>query len=79
MYACNVVTCSPADDVIHVGGHSSPDARAPWVARLRLPGHVFSFAAVVKPPELPGAEQVGLAVVGPDEGCLHSVHRHPAL
>lgn len=71
-------TFSPADDVIHMVWHSCPETVVPWVARLRLHVRLFPLTAFVKPPKLPTAEQVGLAVVGPDEGCLHPVHHHPA-
>lgn len=73
------VTLSPADDIIHVRGHSCPEAVFPWVARLRLHVRLFALAALVEPPKLPTAEQVAFAVVGPDEGCLHPVHQHPAF
>lgn len=73
------VTLSPADDIIHVRGHSCPEAVIPWVARLRLHVRLLALTALVKPPKLPTAEQVAFAVVGPDEGCLHPVHRHPTF
>lgn len=75
----NCVTFSPADDVIHVRRHSPPEAVVPGVALLRLHGPLLVLGTLVKPPKLPVAEQVGLAVVGPDEGCVHPLHRPPAL
>lgn len=73
------VTFSPADDVIHEAGHTCPEAAVPRVALLWLPGPLVALMALVKPPKLPTAEEIGLAVVGPGEGCLHPVHQHPAL
>lgn len=70
---------SPADDIIHVGRHPRPQAVVPRVARLWLRDRQRVSLAFVKPPELALAEQVGLSVVGPDEGRLHSVHQRPAL
>lgn len=73
----STVTFSPGDDIIHLRGNSSPEVVIPWVVRLRL--HVCLFTLLVKPPKLPTAEQVGFAIVGPDKGCLHPVHRHPVF
>lgn len=73
------VTSSPADDVIHIRGHTCPEAVVAWVARLQLSGCLLTYAALVKPPKLPSAEQIGLAIVSPDKGCIHPVHWLPAL
>lgn len=70
-------TFSPADDIIHVGGHSCPEVVVTWVAWLWLHVRLFVLLVLVEPPELPTAEQIGFAVVGPDESCVHSVHEHP--
>lgn len=72
-------TFSPADDIIHVGRHSRPEAVVSWVTRLRADDGLRVLVAFVKPPELAVAEQVGFSVVGPDEGRLHSVHQGTAF
>lgn len=71
------VTFSPADDVIHVGRHSHPQAVIPRVPWLWLNVNPFPLLALIKSPELATAEQVGLAIVGPDEGAFHPVYRLP--
>lgn len=78
---CRVQACtfSPADDIIHVGRHSLPEAVVSWVTRLRADDGLRVLVAFVKPPELAVAEQVGFSVVGPDEGRLHSVHQGAAF
>lgn len=70
------VTFTPADDVIHVGRHSGPQAVIPWVTWLRNV-HPLPLLTLIKPPELATAEQVGFAIVGPDEGSFYPVHRLP--
>lgn len=74
-----VVTVSPVDDIIHTGRHSCPEAVVARVARLQQPGHLSAFKALVKPPKQSAAEQVGLAIVSPGEGCVHLVNRRSAL
>lgn len=69
----------PADDVIYGEGHSFPEADVPRVVWLQLSGHLFIFTALVEPPKLITAEQVGLAVIGRDEGSIHPVHWYPTL
>lgn len=72
-------TFSPADDIIHVGWHSRPEAVISWVTGLRYDVRLWVLVAFVKSPELPITEQVGFSIVGPDEGCLHSVHQSTAF
>lgn len=73
------LTLSPADDIIHVGGYAHPETVVPWVAQLWLHVHLFALTTLIKPPKLPITEQVCFSIVGPDEGCLHPVHRQPAF
>lgn len=71
------VTFSPAGYVIHVRRHSCPQGVIPRVTWLWLNVRPFPILALIKPPEVATAEQVGFAIVGPDEGSFHPVHRLP--
>lgn len=74
---CLNVTFSPADDVIHVGWNSCPQAVIPGVTWLWQNVHLFPLLALIKPPKFAATEQVGFAIVGPNEGSFHPVHRLP--
>lgn len=71
----STLTFSPGDDIIHLRGNSSPEVVISRVVRFRP----HFCLLLVKPPKLPTAEQVGFAIVGPDKGRLHPVHRHPVF
>lgn len=77
--SCATCTFPPADDIIHVGRHSPPEAVISRVTRLWSDDRLWVLEAFVKPPELAIAEQVGFPIVGPDEGGLHSVHQGAAF